>query len=276
MTTRDEWRGRTGQEWARRDDALERLLGPAGQEGVSELAARPGERILDLGCGSGASTAALAMGVGEGGHVTALDVSPDLVALAKARLSAAPQVECIEGDIQTHAFPQHGYDAVYSRFGTMFFDDPVAALANVHGALKPGARAVFTAWRDAARNQWASVPMTFVADGATGGGPVQSTGPFGWAEREVFEPILTGAGFRDVRTATYEFMAEISEGDDPDPVQRAVAFMMRIGPLASRLRGASDAAKRETAAFLSQRLARHVRGDVVRLRACAWIIRAEA
>ncbi|MEO1492987.1 MAG: class I SAM-dependent methyltransferase [Pseudomonadota bacterium] len=276
MTTRDEWRGRTGHEWARRDDALERLLGPAGHEGVAELAASPGERVLDLGCGSGASTAELAMGVGETGHVTAIDISPDLLSLARERLAAAPQVTCLEADIARHGFQTEHYDAVYSRFGTMFFDDPVAALRNVHGALKPEGRTVFVAWRDAGRNQWASVPMTFTADGATSGGPSPRPGPFGWAERDVFEPILTAAGFRSIRPETFEYMAEISDGDDPDPVQRAVAFMMRIGPLAARLRGASEDAKRETSAFLAQRLTRHVTNGAVRLRACAWIIRATA
>lgn len=276
MTTRDEWRGRTGQEWARRDSALDRLLGPSGREGVSELAPRSGERILDLGCGSGASTAELAMGVGEAGHVTALDISPDLLALARDRLTAVPQVDCVEADVETHALAAHSFDAVYSRFGTMFFGDPVTALRNVHRALKPDARAVFVAWRDAGRNQWASVPMTFVASGATSGGPSTAPSPFGWAEREVFEPVLMASGFRNVRATTFEYMAEIAEGDDPDPTQRAVAFMMRIGPLAARLRGASDEAKRETGEFLAQRLARHVTGGAVRLRACAWIISADA
>lgn len=275
MTTRDEWRGKTGQEWALRDGALEMLLGPPGHEALAELQVKSGERILDLGCGSGASTAALAEAVGADGHVTAVDISPDLLAMARRRLDDMAQVDFVEADAEVHTFAPNSFDALYSRFGSMFFDDPLAAFRNLHGAIAPGGRAVFVAWRDAARNQWATVPMTFIAEGATKGGPSPAPGPFAWAERETFEPLLTAAGFRNIRPQTLEYMAEIGDGDDPDPIQRAVAFMTRIGPLAVRLRDASEDSRRETAEFLAKRLARHVTKGAVRLRACVWVIHAE-
>lgn len=274
MASREDWMGRTGAEWARRVDALDLLLGPPCAEGRRVLNAQPGERILDLGCGAGASTAPLAEQVTATGRVTGVDVSPDLLEQARARLAGQGHVDLLEADAQKHDFSAEPHDAIYSRFGAMFFGDPSAAFSNLHKAVLPGGRAVFVAWREAARNQWASVPMTFATDGAAPQGPVGGPGPFAWADPEVFTSALRNGGFADVHPHSFEFMAEISEGDDPDPVARAAEFMMRIGPLASKLRGATDEAKAEARAFLNQRLARHVKDGAVRLLASAWIITA--
>lgn len=273
MASREEWAGRTGLEWSRRERALDLLLGPADIAGQKALCPSPGEHILDLGCGAGASTLALADAVGTSGHVLGIDVSPDLVAQAKARLLGNDHVAVIEADAKTYAFEQ-SFDAIYSRFGSMFFDDPYAAFRNLHQAVKPNGRAVFVAWREPARNQWASVPMTFVVQGSAKPGSQPGPGPFAWADPNTFTPILESVGFKNIKQSTFEFMAEISEGDDPDPIARAIRFMMKIGPLAMRLRGASDEAKSEAAAFLKRRLSRHVHGDAVRLLASAWIIEA--
>ncbi len=279
MASREEWVGRTGQEWARRGDALDVLLGPAGDAGLEALAVGTGQRVLDLGCGGGASTERLAAQVGPDGHVTGIDVSPDLMELARARLAGQANVELIEADAERHAFTPGGFDALFSRFGSMFFDNPPAALTNLHSAVRPDGSAVFVAWRDIMRNQWASVPMTFVAEEMPAGTPnmgAPGPGPFAWAEPQTFVPLLEGAGFRDVRHRTHEFMAELSDGDDPDPLERGLSFMMRIGPLASRLKGAGDEAKAQARSFLSRRLARHVQDGALKLLASAWVIEARA
>jgi SAM-dependent methyltransferase len=276
MATREEWIGPVGEEWARRGAALERLLGPAGAAGLRALAPSAGERILDLGCGGGSSTGALADAVGPEGRVTGIDVSPDLLAVARARLADRGNVELIEADAGRHPFAPSTEDALFSRFGAMFFDDPPAAFANLRRALKPDARAVFVAWREPARNQWAAVPMTFVQEGLGGAVATGGPGPFAWADPAVYRALLQGAGFCEVRETTHEFMAEVADGDDPDPVARAAAFMTRVGPLARRLREAPENTRREAVAFLGHRLRRHVKGGAVRLLASAWIIEARA
>ena len=274
MASREDWIGRTGEEWARRSDALNLLLGPPGDEGLRVLSAQSGEHILDLGCGAGASTAALAKSVTETGRVTAVDVSPNLLTQARDRLGQTAQVEFVEADAERYAFEVKSCDGLYSRFGSMFFDSPQTALTNIRSALKPGARSVFVAWREAERNQWASVPMTFSTQGAAAQGAKLGPGPFGWAEPDVFEAVLKAGGFSHIEYTAYEFMAEIREGEDPDPVVRAADFMMRIGPMAARMKGASDEARAEARDFLCQRLARHVQQGAVRLLASAWIITA--
>ena len=276
MANVDEWRGRTGQEWARRGRALDLLLGPAAEAGLTALDAQPGMHVLDLGCGSGASTKVLVDRVGSSGNVTGIDVSTHLMRQAREALGTTPNITLTEADAETHPFAEASFDALYSRFGSMFFTNPRAAFANLKRAMKPGAPVVFVAWREPARNHWASVPMTFAADAPHAPGPSSGPGPFAWASPEVFRPILSEAGFTGIREHEHAYSAEISEGDDPDPVARAVRFMMRIGPLAARLRGAPDAAKEEAEVFLSERLRRHVHDGAVRLRASSWIIRAEA
>lgn len=276
MASREEWMGRTGVEWARRGDALDLLLGPPGSEGLRTLNPVVGEHLIDLGCGAGPSTAPLADAVSRQGRVLAIDVSPDLIAKAQDRLAAHPHVSVAEADAQTHAFEPQAYDALYSRFGAMFFDQPELAFENIRTALKPGSRAVFVAWREAARNQWASVPMTFATDGAAPQGPQSGPGPFAWADPEVYTQQLEAGGFKDIEGTAFEFMAEICEGTDPDPVERASEFMMRIGPLAAKLRGATPEAKAEARSFLRQRLSRHLQDGAVRLLASAWIITARA
>ena len=280
MATREEWIGRVGQEWARRSTALERLLAPPGDAGLRALSPRRGERIIDLGCGAGASTEALAVAVGPEGHVTGIDVSPDLLAVARSRLAGQVAgrgtVELIEADAGRHPFAPAAHDALFSRFGAMFFDDPPAALANLRHALSSGGRAVFVAWREPARNEWAAVPMSFVRERLGGIQAAGGPGPFAWADPAVYRPLLERAGFADVRERAHDFMAEIGEGDDPDPVARAIRFMTRIGPLAARLREAPESAASDAAAFLDDRLRRHVRDGAVRLEASAWIIEARA
>ena len=276
MASREEWIGRTGTEWARRGAALELLLDPPANEGLRVLAPQPGERIIDLGCGAGPSTAHLAKAVSDTGHVLAIDISPDLIAQAGERLGALQQVEIRQADAEVHDFSAQSYDGLYSRFGAMFFDNPGTALGNVRKALKPGGRAVFVAWREAAVNQWASVPLTFSTDGAAPQGPKSGPGPFAWADPAVFTGALVGGGFSQIAAEPFEYMAEISEGDDPDPVARAADFMMRIGPLAAKLRGATPEAKQEARDFLHHRLARHVSDGAVRLMASAWIITARS
>lgn len=275
LASKEDWIGRTGKEWARRDEALEKLLGPVADEGITHMALQPGQHILDLGCGAGASTEALANRVGPKGHVTGIDISPDLMALARARLGDHPNVDLIEDDAATHRYAVP-YDGLFSRFGSMFFDDPPVAFTHLHGALKPGATATFLAWQEPGRNQWASVPMTFIAPSGAATAPKPGPGPFAWADPDVFRPLLSDAGFQSVTHVPFEFMAEIASGDDPDPLVRAVTFMSRIGPLASRLAGADEQTKREAAAFLERRLARHMHDGAVRLLASAWIISAKA
>src|SRR5262249_62369674 len=123
----------------------------------SAAAARPGEQVIDIGCGTGGTTAALAHAVAPGGHVLAVDISETLIEAARSqRLDNATFVV---GDASTHPFKDGAWDLVFSRFGVMFFADAVVAFRNIRRALKPAGRLVFVAWRTPQENPWATVPV---------------------------------------------------------------------------------------------------------------------
>ncbi|HUF86451.1 MAG TPA: class I SAM-dependent methyltransferase [Thermohalobaculum sp.] len=272
-----EWAGAMGREWARNQAALDRQLAPAGDAGLRALAPRAGERVLDLGCGAGATTAGIVGAVGPRGAVTAIDISPDLLALARAR-PGCEGVTFIEGDAAAAPLPEAAFDALFSRFGCMFFAEPVPAFANLRRAMRPGGRAVLVAWREMALNPWAAIPA---AAGAELLGPAESVapgtpGPFAWAEPEVFRPILENAGFTGVAWQEEKITLTIGEAGEAEPAARAAAVLTRIGPLARRLRGQPDPLREAACQRLKPLLAPFVRDGWVRMPASIWLIRARA
>jgi len=272
-----EWAGQMGREWSLRAEALDRQLAPAGAVGLAALAPQPGERILDLGCGGGATTARIAKAVGPRGAVTGVDISSDLLAVARAR-PGNEGAAFIEGDAQVWDFEAAAYDALFSRFGCMFFADPPAAYANLRRALKPGARVVLTVWRDLAANPWAALPA---AIGAEVLGPAEppapgAPGPFAWADPMIFRPILEGAGFTGLEWREAPITLQVGEAGEASPVARAVAMLTRIGPAARRLRGQPEAARVAVAERLAPALEPYVSDGWVRMPGLIWVIRARA
>src|SRR5919202_367006 len=155
------WNGTAADTWVAQQERLDRQLDPLGRAALRVLAPRPGEHVLDVGCGSGQTTLQLADAVGPDGRVVGVDVSSQLLAAARRRPRPA-NVAFEQADAQTYAF-ERPFDAIYSRFGVMFFADPVAAFANLRRALKPGGRMAFVCWREEAANPMMTVPMAAAA-----------------------------------------------------------------------------------------------------------------
>ncbi|QDL92982.1 methyltransferase domain-containing protein [Paroceanicella profunda] len=277
MSTGEDWRGRVGREWAAQAAALEGMLAEPGAAALAAFAARPGERVLDLGCGAGRSSLALARA---GAEVTGVDISPDLLAAARAAATQEPglALRFIEADAATARF-EAPFDGLFSRFGAMFFDDPAAAWRALHGAMAPGARLTVVCWRAGRENAWARLPVQVATAvlGAEDAAPSApgAPGPFGWAEPAYFTPLLEGAGWRDVAWRPVDTTARLSLGEGT-PVARALGFLRRIGPLARRLRESSDAERAAVEAALAERFAPLVAEDVVALPAAVWIVTARA
>jgi SAM-dependent methyltransferase len=277
MTEAEIWAGQMGRDWALHAEALDRQLAHVGEVALAALAAQPGEHVLDLGCGSGATTAALSAAVGPAGLVTGVDISPDQVAAAKAR-PGNERARLLVADAQSHPFESRSFDALFSRFGCMFFGDPPAAFANLRRAMKPGARAVLTAWCPVSQNLWAALPAAAAskvlrpADPPAPGVP----GPFAWAPPEVFRPILEGAGFTGLEYREVPVTMQIGDSGSGDPVQRASAMMLRIGPAARWLKGMPEATRDDVATHLAPALAPYVRDGWVRLPGLIWVITARA
>ncbi|MDX1382868.1 MAG: class I SAM-dependent methyltransferase, partial [Thermoanaerobaculia bacterium] len=156
------WNDATGQAWVDYQDRLDALMAPMGKRLVTAIAPRPGERILEIGCGTGHNTIELAKRVRPGGLVVGLDVSTPMLQAARRRDRSGLNVQWIQGDAQTEDLGDRLFDAIVSRFGVMFFDDPIAAFRSFRRSLEPEGRLVFLCWQAPHRNPWAAGPIAVV------------------------------------------------------------------------------------------------------------------
>ncbi len=224
---------RSAQQWVDCQDMLDALLQPVLDRVLTEAALQPGERVLDIGCGTGASTLAAAHAVGPDGHVTGADISGLMLELAQRRTDDVrlDNVTYCEGDAQVHGFASDHFDAVISRFGVMFFEDPAAAFHNIARAVKPGGRLVFLCWAALSKNPWFAVPRQSAIDvlGSVPPADPRAPGPMAFEDRAYVAEILHDASWHDVS------IEEISLNLTPKGSLADVAsFATRLGP-ASRI-----------------------------------------
>ena len=235
-----------------------------------------GAKVLDVGCGWGDTAIELAQRVGPSGAVLGLDCCDAF--LDKGRKDAAAaglaNVRFVVADVQTYRF-QPEYDLCFSRFGMMFFSNPVAAMRNIRTALKPGGRLMFITWRSLADNPWAEIPKKIVlnflpppGDNAQTCGP----GPFSMASPEVVTAQLNAAGFEDARFTRTDGDVMIGAS-----VQQALEFQLALGPAGEIFREAGEHAEKrrpEIEAALRAELGRHQRDGKVYMGAASWTITA--
>jgi SAM-dependent methyltransferase len=181
---------------------MDRAVAALSKELLDLAAPQPGERVLDIGCGPGTTVLELARRIGAGGHVLGADVSEPSVARARERIAAAGlrHAEVIVADASVHPFPPDSFELTFSRFGIMFFSDPVAAFANMRRAMKPGGRLTLAVFRPASEKLWPNAPLEAVRDllpPIPTPGP-EEPGPFSWADPARVHRILEGAGFSEV------------------------------------------------------------------------------
>jgi SAM-dependent methyltransferase len=267
----DYWNAAAGTTWARFHDLLDRQIAPLGAEALRVLAAAAGEQVLDVGCGCGQTTLDLAARVGPTGGVVGVDVSAPMLDIARARPvpRGAGAVEFRAADVQVAALGHGRFDAAFSRFGVMFFDDPVAAFSNIRAALRSGGRLAFVCWQPLAVNPWMNEPLAAARPFLPPLAPPEpdAPGPFAFADPERVRSILGSAGFVDLELRAYE--ASIGGGD----IDQMVELTLRIGPLGAALRD-NPSFVEVLAAPVRAVLARHVTGGRVLLAASVWIATA--
>ena len=275
--TRD-WAGYLGTAWAETINEMDVQLAPVLTHALAALDARPGERVVDLGCGGGATTVKIAEAVGAEGCALGLDVSPSLAAIAKRRGAHLPQMTVVAADAAAHDFAGRTFDALFSRFGCMFFDEPAVAFERLRAALIPGGRATLAVWAEPKKNPWAMVPASAGNDilGPAEKLPPGAPGPFGWAMPEIFEPILAEAGFAEVRHTEKRIEMVSGFGGAPDPIDRAIALAERLGPLARRLKDAPEGTAERVRPILREKIAPFLRGDRVVFPGAVRIVTARA
>ena len=263
------WNGPGGQGWLRAQARLDHSLVEIGRRVLALADAQPGEKAIDVGCGPGGTTAALAQSVGSGGHVLGVDISQPLIdAALTRRLSNATFVVA---DAGTYPFDAAAADLVFSRFGVMFFADPVAAFTNLRRALKPSGRLAFVCWRRPQDNPWSLAPVKAAAPFLP---PLPRPGPeepgqFAFADPARVERILKGAGLTGLAIEPLDVQMWMG-GDVADVVTSAGRF----GPLARAFADADPAAVAKAKAAIVEVLTPHATKDGVSLPGGCWLVSA--
>jgi SAM-dependent methyltransferase len=213
--------------WIDHEDPIEKAHSPI-KDGLLERAAlKPRETVLDLGCGSGATSLDAAGRVGPDGHVIAFDIAEAFVDRVRVRASGLPHVAPVQGDAQMHDFSSANCDAVVSLFGTMFFSEPKAAFANIGKALVDGGRIVFVTWAGPQHNPWFSVPGRSLAEAlpAMPKPDPNAPGPMAFANIEMVTGLLSETGFGDVSAEEVDtHLTPIGAAAD------ITAMMLALGP----------------------------------------------
>jgi ubiquinone/menaquinone biosynthesis C-methylase UbiE len=242
-----------------------------------KLPVRAGDRVLDVGCGWGDTAMKLARLVGPEGEVVGIDCCDAFLADATADLAETDlgNVTFLRGDAEV-ALPEGEFDFVFSRFGTMFFANPVAGLRNMRRALRPGGRMVHIVWRDRADNPWLSIARDIVLDFLPAPGEEARTcgpGPFSMSDEATVRKMMEIAGFTDIAFERVD--APVRVGDD---VQDAIAFQLAIGPAGEVFREAGDLAEEkrpEIEAALARAIDAQVRdADGIVIDSSSWVISA--
>jgi len=270
----DYWNAMAGETWARFQEQLDRQIAPLGLEAMRGLEPRPGERILDIGCGCGQTTVMLAQRVGAQGAVLGVDISRPMLDVARGRPvpAGAAQPAFREADAQSEHLGAATFDAAFSRFGVMFFADPAAAFANIRAALKPAGRLAFVCWRPYAENPWMRVPMEaaepLLGPMAAPADP-NAPGPFAFADPDRVRAILAEAGFKGVSARPFD--AQIGGGD----IEETVSLTFRVGPLGRALAENRDRVP-AVAEAVRRAVTPYATPSGVLMPSAVWIVQANA
>jgi ubiquinone/menaquinone biosynthesis C-methylase UbiE len=252
-------------------------LGAHGEEALRLMPPRPGERVLDIGCGFGDTTQRMAGVVGAAGEVLGVDASARFIETARreAQEAGVGSVRFAVADVETTAFEER-FDMAFSRMGTMFFANPVAAMRNVRRALLPGGRLAMVVWRAKLDNEWVyraqTITERFLKKPEEYEEPTCGPGPFSMADADTTSAILLSAGFEGIALRRCDVPMRI--GTDLD---EAVDLVMSLGPAGEILRLAGERAADLRAPIeeaLHAGMAEWVGADGVTAPASTWIVTA--
>lgn len=269
------WNEEGGSSWVELQARMDAQLAPIGDAALALAAAKPGEHVLDVGCGCGATTMALAAAVGPTGSVSGVDLSEPMAKLARQRAASAgfDHVTLDVLDAQSASLPQATFDLLFSRFGVMFFADPVAAFANLATSMKSGGRLAFACWQKPSLNEWSAITGQALATVLPPQPPVDplAPGPFAFADPDRIRQVLGNAGWAEVTVEPLESKMQLGGTTDFD---EAVDLSLRIGPAyrALKLFPALHAPARQA---IANALAPHYESGVgLSLAAACWLVSA--
>lgn len=267
------WNGHSGNAWADLQPMLDRLYQPF-EKILTDAVVTDGVReVLDVGCGTGATTLALAKRLGTAGRCTGIDISQVLVDIARHRAeeAGATNARFVLGDGQSQPFAPQSFDAVTSRFGVMFFADPIAAFTNIHNATRPRGGLTCIAWRPKSENPFqttaerAAEPLI----GRVGPSDPHAPGQFGFADADRVRGILAASGWDAIDIAPLDVPLALPRDD-------LAVYIRRMGYVAIALPDLEEKLRAKVTDALDQAFAAFVIDGVARFNAACWMIRARA
>jgi SAM-dependent methyltransferase len=266
------WNTTSGCAWVENQQLLDRLLQPFEDALMDAIRGAPGSRLLDIGCGTGSTTLAAARLLGEKGQCTGIDISEPMLAFARSRAEREHRsVSFICADAQTHAFDANSFDTLISRFGVMFFEDPIAAFANLRRAATKGARLCSIAWRGAADNPFMTTAERAAAPLLPNIPPRKPDAPgqFGFADPERVHHILSHSGWSEIELRPLDVVCRFPEAE-------LIGYFTKFGPLGQVLQQADEATRNHVIAKVRAAFDPYVHGAEVRFNAGAWVVTARA
>jgi len=269
------WNDTAGPKWVALEEKLDGQIRDLGEATMDRVGIGGGEHVLDVGCGTGQTSLQLARRVGSTGRVLGVDISAPMLARARqrARDVGAENVAFLGADVQTHRFEPAAADVCFSRFGVMFFADPVAAFSNLHMAMLPGGRLGFVCWQSLPENPWMLVPAMAAAQHVVLPVPTSpdAPGPFAFADADRVRGILERAGFSSVAIDGHRTTLRVGGADGID---QAVDFMLQMGPAGAALRDADPGMRGAVAAAVREAIAPYHTATGVQMGGAAWIVTA--
>jgi SAM-dependent methyltransferase len=269
------WNGPNGQRWTDRQAEQDLLLAPVSKALIDRTAAKAGDRILDVGCGCGSTSIALAQQVAPSGFVLGIDISGPMLARARELAPEGAPVDFALADATVYPFDPESFDLLVSRFGVMFFAEPVVSFANLRRALRPSGRLAFACWREPRENPWMMAPLQAIYRHVPKlplQGP-EDPGPFAFASEERVNRILGDAGFKAIAMEPVALSFDIAVGRGLDA---AVQAALQIGPGSRALDGHPAETRAAAAKSVKEMLTPYVRGQSVPLAGSIWIVTARA
>ena len=270
----DYWNNEAGRQWVAQRELIDSLFEPVTAAIVDAAAPKLGERIVDIGCGTGTTAFELAKRVGSRGSVLGIDVSAPMLKLAQERAAAGKyaNVFIVDADATNYAFSRNSVDLVFSRFGVMFFDEPVKAFANIRSGMNFGGRLAFVCLRPMIESSWYRIPIEAAKPHLP---PLPSVAPdapgmFTFAKKERLQGILSDAGFHGIK------MKPADVPINARTLDRALAFMTHIGPVTRMLEAGSHEQRQRAEAAVRDALAANIGANGSGLRIGVWLVSANA